>query len=347
MADIVNNNNGVCDLKCKYTFNYKDSSTSIKSFPGFLSFTYETFNPEPVTYNSTKYQAQSIYLFVPSLNSYNGKKADAEIIIDHFAPTGGIFYVAIPIMKSNTINKSSLFFSKIIDNAFFNKSAISKKYVKIEDKINLNDVIPMKKYYADTTWFDNERTNINVIVFSIDDNSYINMTMSSYAKLVNLINPHNNPVIKSDPNNLPYVNLGGPSTTNNENGEIYIDCKPVSEDGKLIGESKNSSTPTFDDTKLDKIIKSSWFKILIPSLFLIIIIYFIIKMMNNFSIKDAISKAKMIVGKKAPTVSTSTSDIPVPAVSGPPAPELPSITEVAIEGVKKGGKSMISAIRKK
>lgn len=343
MGDIVNNNNGVCDLKCKYTFNYKDSSTSIIASPINLSFTYESFNPEPVTYNSKKYQVSTISIYTPSVNSYNGKKADAEIIIIHLAPTGGYLLVSIPIMKSNTVNKSSLFFSKIIDYAYFNKNTIKNNYVKIQDKINLNDIIPMKKYYADTS---NE--GIDVIVFSIDDNSYINMTTSSYDKLIQLIRPHKFSVTKSDPNNLLYVNLGGPSTSDNTDSNIYIDCKPVSEDGKLIGESKTNTSSMLDNTKLDKIIKSTWFKILIPSLFLILILFFIIKLMNNFNIKDALLavREKVNSNKVVPIVAPLAVAPLAVAPTVAPTVATPPVAPTVVAAPIVGGKSIINAMKK-
>jgi hypothetical protein len=178
----------------------------------------------------------------------------------------------------------------------------------------------MNKYYADTS-----KEGVDVIVFSIDDNSYINMTTASYDKLIQLIKPHNFPVIKSDQNNLPYVSLGPPSTSDNTNSDIYIDCKPISEDGKIIG--GNNSNSIFKSTNIDKVVTSSWFKIGVPVFFGILILYFIAKLMINFNIKDAILAAKEnIKSKKIAPVSVAPS--------------------VSATSVIKGGKSIVNAMKK-
>lgn len=251
MANIIPNNNAICDLKCKYTFNYKDMNANIynEKYKLNIELSYDTKNiSEPVTYNSDKYDITRLFLCYPSSNKYNGKQADAELYLIHESLTGGYLVVCIPIMISNETSKSSKILGEVIDKAYTN--SLIKKYedrrTELSNKINLNELVPMKKYYADI----DKTNNANVIIFSIDDTAYINIKQEHYEKLKKTIYKLSGSILNI--NDKLYTNLNGPTiSSNNVEDDIYIDCKPYTEDDEIISNDNTTQPQTIKYTPTD------------------------------------------------------------------------------------------------
>jgi carbonic anhydrase len=305
MANIIPNNNAICDLKCKYTFNYIDSDADILNFfysiNIYLSF--KENSKDTVTYNSNTYNTRNFILIYPSMNKYNGKQADAELLIFHQSKIAGYLLVCIPILISNETTQSSKILGEIIDKAYTNSLIKNYKDInnRLSNKINLNDLIPMKKYYTDKFKFSYDtKAEHNIIVFSIDDKAYITMKQQHYDKLIKTINKSNNLFDKIILfTNSIYSNINGPSIPNNNEEDIYIDCKPYTEEdiddnGENNPPSKlssDSNIPPPSSSNITKPISSSnffnskQFKIAIIVIFclLIIIVFFMLlyKFLNS------------------------------------------------------------------
>jgi hypothetical protein len=264
--DTTNTNNlkGNCELKCKYSFNYKDTISTITNSGYSLECSHESTNPEPVTFNSKNYQANLFYIFAPSLHSYSGTKADAEIVIMHSNNETGIA-VCIPIMVGVTNINQVL--DTIITNAYAFKD---QKQIKLQQSINITSFIPRKKFYtynADYLGFK------DVIAFNKNDDAYITISRLQYDNLCKLIKPN---IFFENAKNVPYyVNLSGPNSGGDasNDGEIYIDCRPTSDNGEVIGGGENPVIQPASFKKIDvkKITNHIAFKIIIGSLTMILL----------------------------------------------------------------------------
>ena len=92
------NISGKCNLKCEYSFNYSTSKFTATHGQEMLILTPDKANIPPVTYNTKKYNLENISIYAPSLHSFNGTIANAEILITHTPINGGsALIVCIPI----------------------------------------------------------------------------------------------------------------------------------------------------------------------------------------------------------------------------------------------------------
>lgn len=230
--DITDKNSGVCELKCKYMFKYNDSSIRINNKGDYLLLSYDKPTTEPVVYNSVPYHVEELRIYSPSLHSYSGSKADAELIIIHTNDYNQKLLVCIPIVSStNQMGPLEL----IISTA--SKFANTKdKSTFITKTMNLNSLIPSKKMYIYNGTFPFPPCNgeNDIITFSKNDGAYVSISRDSLT-LLNGIIKKNSIQIQS---NTFFVNNKGPQSLSlDSSGEIYIDCKPVSDDGDVIDSS--------------------------------------------------------------------------------------------------------------
>lgn len=98
--------NGICDLKCDYSFYYQLSICTVYPNSGnkLLNFTYETNSngTKQVLYNGIEYNVSGIFIVSSSTHFFDGNIAEAEIIINHSPVLGnGLpLSVCIPITSS-------------------------------------------------------------------------------------------------------------------------------------------------------------------------------------------------------------------------------------------------------
>ena len=125
-----------------------------------------------------------VRLYSPSLNSYDGFKADAELIITH-SGGGKNFYICIPINNSEKSGSSADWFSQIIPYSPNRKNSAIPINVS---NFSLNSVIPRAPYYIyDKGTFD-WGCNAADKMLIYHKNEAINMKNKEYRKLKNLIN---------------------------------------------------------------------------------------------------------------------------------------------------------------
>jgi carbonic anhydrase len=279
--DITNNPSGTCDLKCNYRFKYNESTTTIKNKGNYLSFSYEKPNVDPVIYNSNAYYVEELRIYTPSLHKYSGVNSDAELIIVHASDYAGKLLVCIPIAQSEK-DTSSLDTFILLASQFANK--IGKNTFSTKT-MNLNSMIPKKKMYAykGTLPFDTCNGEHNIIVFNKKDDAYIPLSKINLNLLKSIITKHSVLTRK----NTFYVNKKGPiNSLGDTTGDIYIDCKPISEDDEkegsnIIGDDdKNKMNNPFKDflgnidIKLtDKHGRPKWYVILLAIVVLLSVIY--------------------------------------------------------------------------
>ena len=123
---------GTCNYKCAFSFDYPVSSCTATNAGNNITLSY-TDSTSPVTFNKTKYNITSCYIYSPSLHSYNNVQADAELFIMHTPTSGGQgLMVCIPISTNGTSNAAS----NTIGEIMFFKSNL-EHYVKDNKKNNL------------------------------------------------------------------------------------------------------------------------------------------------------------------------------------------------------------------
>jgi carbonic anhydrase len=285
--DINNNPSGTCDLKCKYNFKYKDTSSKLTNNVYFLSLTHDQFYPNPVTFNADSYQVSEIRIYSPSLHTYSGSKADGEIIIVH-AGTQGNLLVCVPLVKgSASSSKSSL----DLENIIYNSKKFTRKAnqeTPLQKAINLTNFVPSGKpfySYKATLPYVPCNGEYNYVVFSKDDNAYVTISEIQLETLKSIISSHS---MEIKTGTKFYVNSGGANTelAGGKNEEIYIDCQPVSEEGEVIGSTSKPKTSDSQDffkkIDLSKIVNSNIFQIIIAIIVVYLVYYLFMYLVRNF-----------------------------------------------------------------
>lgn len=306
--DITDKNSGICDLKCKYLFKYNDSSSTINNKGNYLSLTYDKPNTNQVVYNSVPYYVEELRIYTPSLHTYNGSNAEAELIIIHTNDYNEKLLVCIPIVTGDQIDSlefiietASKFAKKNGENTFMSKS------------MNLNNFIPLKKMYVykGNLPFSPCNGDNNIIVFNKKD-GYLSISKKSLDLLNGIIMKN----VTESKNNTFFVNNTGPqSLSSDTSGEIYIDCKPISDDGKAIdGDESEIESPVsdiFSKINYNSIVNSIIFQIIMSILGAYIIYKFFFFIMNRFKINDSdikfpiqLSSIKSLGSKLTPKKAT-------------------------------------------
>jgi carbonic anhydrase len=263
---------GKCDVKCKFTYNYNDSSCVATNRGDYISLAYDTSSSQPVTYNSSSYDVKEIRIYSPSLHSFNGSKADAEFMIIHntFAGANPLL-VCVPIKSSNSSEASSKILSTIINTVASNAPTVDEQTTVNLSKFNLNAFVPKTPFFSYTASEPyqpcNEGKNEYIVYATEFSIGITDTTLSSLKKIIT----ENAYDIKPSPG-LYYNEKGSASKFSSD--EIYIDCQPVgqSEEEDVIVTDSGSSSDFF---KNKDIMKNPIFQIFLGAIIFLVIIYLI------------------------------------------------------------------------
>jgi len=225
-----------CVEKCSYNFNYPSKThLQIRNNDNVLMMNFSDPVDEKltkVTYNNADYKIFGFFLSWPSLNSFNGKKLDGELIVRHISTTGKMLLVCVPIKKSEYSSSESL--SMILDESSKLANKPNAVFNYQYDNFSLQDLIPDKPFYnygfenADFIVFD----PINAI--TIDSNKFTNIFQK---------------IVKKNADSLPmttaiFYNDKGPNLEKLNDG-IYISCNPTGESSDLVDISKSKNNVSF------------------------------------------------------------------------------------------------------
>jgi len=258
---------GKCDYKCNYKFKYMNSSCIATNKTDYISLSYDNSTNSSINYNTMNYNVKEIRIYHKSLHSFNGVKSDGEMIIIHNSNTSPKdLLVCLPIRINNTSSSSSNLFKAVIDNMSINAHNEGDSS-NIAINYNLSEIIPIKPYFSYTGVepFYPCNSEVNMIIF-VDNLDILDET---YDKMCEFIEYNNYKVNKNDDNEIKlFYNEKGPN--NLTNNDIYIDCKPIIPDKKII----NNENINWDN---------KYVKLILLSL-LVIIILFVLKMiLGNFN----------------------------------------------------------------
>jgi len=227
---------GTCNLKCSYSYNYGDSNCVASPLEDKnFRILYDQSNNPPVMFNNNQYNVYDIRIILSPSHTYNNNTVDGEILICHQPlQTGNSFYVYIPIIKSSDKSKASQLLSNII-NATSNRSPKINEAVNLNEitNFNLNTIVPNNEFY-----YYNDTTNgLESIIY--DRKYFIALDSKTITNLKNMIGVGTRwPILTQFP---LFYNQHGPNRLSNNDGEIYIDCKPVNKSEEEVQIIKDTS----------------------------------------------------------------------------------------------------------
>lgn len=232
-----------CSSKCNLEYNYGLSSCSVTNKNTYLDIlAYDgnnTINSDMVGQSLT---VTGVRMYAPSLNSYNGFKADAELIITH---TGGgkTLYICIPVVTSEKEGLSAKWFSQVMPFLAGLKKNDSNS-INVSN-FTLNDVIPKAAFtiYENGTFDFGGCAEDNIIIL-FHKNVAINMKSKDYRALTKIIVPSSYAPNQSPPKNLQINSVGTTSGPGKKSGGAQgrpMTCTPINNaDGTSITGSKKS-----------------------------------------------------------------------------------------------------------
>jgi carbonic anhydrase len=283
---------GTCELKCEYSFSYNNSDTSVTNNGDYLELTYDQASVPPVKFNDTDYRVDGIRIYQPSLHTFNGNYADAEIVIKHSGDTGNLL-VCVPIIKSATVTKSASLLNTIMPKVKSYAYADGQSANLNISNFNLNDIIPSKPFYSYTGTLPLAPCNgeYNYIVFDIEHAA--SMSTQSLATLQGAILPNDAETVENTPF---YINPRGPVKTLGSDDDIYIECHPTGADGEiLIDKGANGSLASkinLDKFNLKKMTSNPFFLTIVSGL-----LAFIVFKLAQFTIRKitSVTQAKKAI----------------------------------------------------
>jgi len=235
-----------CSGKCAYSFSYGMSAVQIYNKTDYLKLIYDNpIDNKPVTFNTKPYTVNEIRLYQPSLHSWNGLKADAEMVIEHTTNGPGLLLVCIPIIGEGGENTEGNNLNLVIDHAKTQTANSGERSVLNITNFSLNDYVPQQSFffYQGTKPYEPCNDRCSYVVFNNNVSSTIKISEVSLEALKKIIstNPYS-----TKSNNEVYINTKGAllQSTMTDN-QIYIDCNPTDASGKevLINEGGGIDIP--------------------------------------------------------------------------------------------------------
>ena len=227
----------ICDKKCAFSYKYSNSTCNVTNNAYYISIPYDENSSPEVEYNNMKIKATNIQIFQPSLNKYEGKQLDGEILIYHTGTDTSVI-LCIPIVKSSLKTEGSQLLETLFSNTATRTPNTDDAATINFSNFNINSLIPKGSFYTYEATLPIPPCNgkHNFIVFS----GFVSIDTKTYENMITTIGPHsfetkNGPQLFLNPKGAFY----GTRTQDMED-DIYIECNPVGEDGEILY-SKNKS----------------------------------------------------------------------------------------------------------
>ncbi len=249
----ITSNAGTCKLKCDYSFRYMNTNLVGRNGGDYLSFRPSgNDKAPPVVFNADKFVVKEMRLYQPSLHTYGGNKADAELIIEHSNVTGsGDLMVCIPVTKGMTAGGAATVLDDLVSQvAQFAPTAGGNAGEIRLATFTFGKLVPTKPFYSykGSLPYSPCTGSYNYVVF--DKDNAVPMSMTTYAKMLKVVSA--NSYTTHSPLNGLYKNSSGPAPFTGEGDDIYIECKPTGHDGEtLVTEPKPGSSMFSGETAQD------------------------------------------------------------------------------------------------
>lgn len=283
-----------CDLKCDYAFSYPISSITASNHVDNLSFKFDKSVNPPVRYNADNYEVSEARLYSPSLHTYNGSKAKAELIIHHINTYGrGVLLVCIPILVvQNSTSSTVAMFDTILSQCAKTVPTAGQQTIVTANTFTLNTFVPTKTFYSYTATLPYAPCGsaAHYVVF-IPDNAASTASMSSdaYTALTKLIKPHAYTVQKNDKINLFYNKVGAKRMeTNKGDMNVYIECNPTGDDGEVIVPNNRTSVQMFNTSGLKNMLQNGLFQAIAGVLVIVLMMKICTLLLNKMTGKTVV-----------------------------------------------------------
>ena len=231
-----------CEIFCAYMHQYKDSACTVTQFPTYLKLSYDATTSAAVTFNKEGYNVREINIYAPSIHTYNGSPADAEMLIIHDG-AGKKLIVSLPLVQSNGAAKSATILDNIITkfSSTFDKTKTNDSQLVNVPNYNLENFIPSAPYffYMGGAPFSPCDGQYSFLVFD-KTKSPVTISSATLATLTGMITPSG---IKAVARSDYYYNSSGPNVKpgSGKKDEIYIECNPTGEDGEILYQTPPST----------------------------------------------------------------------------------------------------------
>jgi carbonic anhydrase len=285
-VDINKDNlSGNCQSKCSYRFQYMTSSCVATNRGDYISLSYDNTSNPSVIYNDSGYKVDHVRIYSPSIHTYNGKRADAELIIVHNSIAGlNPLLVCVPIKVNNVKTTDVEVLSSIIDTMLNNAPNNNETTNVNVFNYNMNFFVPKKPFYSYTgnLIYQPCGGKIDYVVFSPQQYT-INISSISLERLQQLITIHPYKNASTNLESKLFYNEKG-SQIYATNNDIYIDCQPVvnNTDKKDTIVLTQLNLPSFNITN---ILKNPAFQLMAGVLFFLLFFYvvsWIFNLSKNF-----------------------------------------------------------------
>ena len=276
--DITNNVDEYCDLKCDYSFQYSFSPVRITNGGDHLEFRFDKSNDPPVVYNAANYEVTVAHLYTPSLHTYTGTSADAELIIVHNNLNGkGTLLVCIPLMleQSTRSTDAITLLDRLILETSNTANTTGQQTVLNDATFSLNKFVPIQPYFSykgSLPYKPCNGTDVNYVVFSIDTSIQQTISFDALKMLQTLLTPHNLTTSLTNKNGLFYNRLGPKLVKGKAKDDgLYIECQPTGADGEVFIPNKQSSAQLFSGGSLKLLLRNGLFQTIIGILLIVLI----------------------------------------------------------------------------
>lgn len=220
---------GACDLKCRLTFAYQPSATSVASNnKTYIKVTYDAGRTPPVTYNGDQFEVQELLLYAPSIHRFNGASVAAELVVSHFSnKTSQTLQICLPVLSGSATDP--------VLAAILTAASGSAQGSQLRTTIDLQKIVPSAKPFFTAT----DSSNVMWIIF--DKTSALTVSATDAKRLTSTLVAPNYAVCPSG--SRVFLNTKGANTSGNKDG-IYIDCQPT-------GSSEETTDVTTTKTQFD------------------------------------------------------------------------------------------------
>ena len=306
-----------CSSKCSLDANFGVGKATVYNGKNMVLIGYDAPNNN-ILFNKLKYSNSNIQIFSPSVNRYDGKYVDAEVLLT-CNMTGmnqtSVLYIYIPIEVNNSNTAASKFFDNIVPMI---PTASSNTGVPLNtNNFTPNDLLPKGQFFVYPANLDKNCLKAkpdklsHIIIYK--PNSSTNMSTSNYNTLKSIIKQSDLSKKKatlpdykimttnqkqSELSGLFSSDLGSGSsesstmkkTQDADGNDIYIKCDPVEGDDDNDDDDDGEETTASKETakqRLEKLTKNPVFIIIVTAIIFMVFLYLLKKffhwdLMGNF-----------------------------------------------------------------
>ena len=287
-----------CALNCAYTYKYGLQDLIVSNRSNRLDITSQQTPIAGATmYNGRSYTLLQAMLIRPSLHTFNGTKASAELLLLHVSQISGKYlFVSIPITaKANSPSDASRLFDAIMVNVKQQANAVGQIATFTLPAFSFDKFIPSSpaSYYSYTANMLGQPcaldTPCDYVVFSTEKDGGLSMSLDAFAVLKKVTKEMTDITVNASASTKPtvYYNKGGAKPIAAASDDIFIDCQPTGSDGLVVVENNPSTAQMFDTSAVTDLLQNGLFQVIVG-----VILMLAIMKVGKILLKKVASDAK-------------------------------------------------------